>query len=146
MGNNESAAFAVCGEPWKGGRGLPLGVYVSDGENLTLVPQRATACVSNMAAAGFRQRYGRFLYGHGRPGKWERGAVVRIARELSVKDWQVDNCIHLFEEGSTIPFISRYRKEATGGMNEVEVAAVANELDALTELQHRRDVIRQSTE
>lgn len=84
MGNNESAAFAVCGEPWKGGRGLPPGVYVSDGENLTLVPQRATACVSNMAADGFRQRYGRFLYGHGRPGKWERGAVVRIVRELSV--------------------------------------------------------------
>lgn len=69
-----------------------------------------------------------------------------IANKLGLKEEYVENTIELLEDGATIPFISRYRKEATGGMNEVEVAAVANELDALTELQHRRDFILQSIE
>ncbi len=69
-----------------------------------------------------------------------------IANKLGLKEQYVENTIELLEDGATIPFISRYRKEATGGMNEVEVAAVANELDALTELQHRRDFILQSIE
>ena len=69
-----------------------------------------------------------------------------IAQKLGLKEEYVENTIELLEDGATIPFISRYRKEATGGMNEVEVAAVANELDALTELQHRRDFILQSIE
>lgn len=40
--------------------------------------------------------------------------VNYIANALQVKDWQVENCAVLFEEGCTIPFISRYRKERTG--------------------------------
>jgi uncharacterized protein len=36
-----------------------------------------------------------------------------IAQRVGVKDWQVENCAKLFEEGATIPFISRYRKERT---------------------------------
>ena len=40
--------------------------------------------------------------------------VRHIASELGVKTWQVENCVELFGEGCTIPFISRYRKERTG--------------------------------
>ena len=69
-----------------------------------------------------------------------------IAQKLGLKEQYVENTIELLRDGATIPFISRYRKEATGGMNDVEVAAVANELDALTELQRRRDFILQSIE
>ena len=44
-----------------------------------------------------------------------------IAGKLGVKDWQVENCVRLFEEGSTIPFISRYRKEKTGGLGDMDL-------------------------
>ena len=46
--------------------------------------------------------------------------IKHIARLLEVKEWQVENCAKLFEEGATIPFVSRYRKERTGGLDEVE--------------------------
>ena len=42
--------------------------------------------------------------------------IKAIAEKASCRSWQVENCIQLFEEGSTIPFISRYRKERTGGL------------------------------
>ena len=45
--------------------------------------------------------------------------IKAIAEKASCRSWQVENCIQLFEEGSTIPFISRYRKERTGGLDEV---------------------------
>ena len=50
--------------------------------------------------------------------------VRHIASLLQVKDWQVENCAELFAEGCTIPFISRYRKERTGGLSDVEVAEI----------------------
>ena len=48
--------------------------------------------------------------------------IQHIASRVGVQPWQVENCIHLFEEGDTIPFISRYRKEKTGGLDDVAVA------------------------
>ena len=50
--------------------------------------------------------------------------IKAIAGMLEVKDWQVENCAGLFEEGATIPFVSRYRKERTGGLDEVAVAEI----------------------
>lgn len=47
-----------------------------------------------------------------------------IARQLGLREKQVESTINLLEQGATIPFISRYRKEATGGLNEVQVAQV----------------------
>jgi uncharacterized protein len=64
-----------------------------------------------------------------------------IARKLGLKEQYVANTIALLQEGATIPFISRYRKEATGGMTDIQVAQVSNELDRLTELQKRREYI-----
>ena len=64
-----------------------------------------------------------------------------IARKLGVKDWQVENCIRLFEEGSTIPFISRYRKEKTGGLDAAAVAEVKHWNDVFSEMEKRKESI-----
>lgn len=64
-----------------------------------------------------------------------------IAQRLHLRHQQVENTIQLLEGGATIPFISRYRKEATGGMDEVQVAAVKDEHERLLEVQHRREFI-----
>ena len=67
-----------------------------------------------------------------------------IAKTLGLRQQQVDNTIKLLEGGATIPFVSRYRKEATGGMDEVQVAAVKEQNDKLHEIAHRREFILQS--
>ena len=64
-----------------------------------------------------------------------------IARTIGVKDWQVENCVHLFEEGDTIPFISRYRKEKTGGLDDVAVAEIKHWNDVFTEMEKRKSGI-----
>lgn len=64
-----------------------------------------------------------------------------IARTLSVKDWQVENCVQLFEEGNTIPFISRYRKEKTGGLDDMAVAQIKHWNDVFTDMEKRKDGI-----
>lgn len=64
-----------------------------------------------------------------------------IARVIGVKDWQVENCVHLFEEGNTIPFISRYRKEKTGGLDDVAVAEIKHWNDVFTEMEKRKEGI-----
>ena len=66
-----------------------------------------------------------------------------IANELSVKLWQVDAAIKLIDEGNTIPFIARYRKEMTGEMSDVTLRAFYDKLIYLRNLQSRKDdVIR----
>lgn len=64
-----------------------------------------------------------------------------IAQNLGLEQKYVENTLELLEEGATIPFISRYRKERTGGMDEVKVAAVSDQLDKLKELEKRRSYI-----
>ena len=67
-----------------------------------------------------------------------------IVKELGVKPSQVKATAALLEEGATVPFISRYRKEATGSLDEVAVAVIRDRLDQLRELDNRRDVIFKS--
>lgn len=69
-----------------------------------------------------------------------------IAKQLGLREKQVESTINLLAQGATIPFISRYRKEATGGLNEVQVAQVKEQNDKLTEFIHRRDYILQTIE
>ena len=57
-----------------------------------------------------------------------------IAQATSISERQVTGTIGLLEEGCTIPFISRYRKEATGALNEVQVASISDQLEKLKEL------------
>ncbi|GAB6126055.1 Tex family protein [Humidesulfovibrio idahonensis] len=65
----------------------------------------------------------------------------RIAGELSLSAAQVAAVAKLVEEGATVPFIARYRKEATGSLDEVAVAAIRDRLAELAELDKRREVI-----
>lgn len=69
-----------------------------------------------------------------------------IAQALQLPLPQVRNTIELLESGATIPFISRYRKEMTGGLNEVQITDVKNWLDKLTELKARKDTILNALE
>lgn len=69
-----------------------------------------------------------------------------IAKALQLPLPQVRNTIGLLELGATIPFISRYRKEMTGGLNEVQITDVKNWLDKLTELKARKDTILNALE
>ena len=69
-----------------------------------------------------------------------------IAKALQLPLPQVRNTIGLLESGATIQFISRYRKEMTGGLNEVQITDVKNWLDKLTELKARKDTILNALE
>ena len=64
--------------------------------------------------------------------------LKHIAELLQVKVWQVENCADLFAEGDTIPFISRYRKEKTGGMDDSTVAEVKHWVDVFDALETRK--------
>lgn len=68
----------------------------------------------------------------------------KVANELSLSPQQVRAVALLLDEGATIPFIARYRKEATGSLDEVAVAAIRDRLEDLAELDSRRDAIVRS--
>ncbi len=69
-----------------------------------------------------------------------------IAKSLTLNEKQVSNTIKLLDEGATIPFISRYRKEATGGLNEVQVADIKEQYEKLTETEKRKQTILSTIE
>ncbi len=64
-----------------------------------------------------------------------------ISQSLNIRAEQVEAVLELLDAGATIPFISRYRKEATGNLNEVQVAAVSDLYEKLKELQKRKETI-----
>ncbi len=64
--------------------------------------------------------------------------VLRLAQELNVKVFQVAATAQLLAEGATVPFISRYRKEATGELDEVQVTAIRDRLEQLRAIDERR--------
>ena len=67
-----------------------------------------------------------------------------IAGQLGVAAWQVEHCVGLFEEGATVPFISRYRKERTGALDELQVAAIRHYWLRSAELEKRKEAILKS--
>ena len=69
-----------------------------------------------------------------------------ISHILDIPAGQVERTIGLLEEGATIPFISRYRKEVTGGLDEVRIGHIKDQLDKLTELKKRKESILSSIE
>ena len=71
---------------------------------------------------------------------------IKISTELGITAQQVRATTALLEEGATVPFISRYRKEATGSLDEVQVAAIRDRLEQLKELDKRREAILKSIE
>ena len=64
-----------------------------------------------------------------------------IASALNLQEKAVANTLALLEEGCTIPFISRYRKERTGGLDEVQIAAISDRFDKLQEIQKRKETV-----
>ena len=70
--------------------------------------------------------------------------ILRISGDLCVQVHQVKAVAALLDEGATIPFISRYRKEATGSLDEVAVSAIRDGLERLRELDKRRESILKS--
>ena len=72
--------------------------------------------------------------------------IRAIAQRLHVKEWQVENCVSLFETGATIPFISRYRKERTGGLDEVAIAEIRHWVDVYTEMEKRKATVLENIE
>lgn len=74
------------------------------------------------------------------------GNIRIIAQKLQLHDWQVENTLKLLDGGATIPFISRYRKEVTGSLNEVQLAEIRDEHERLNELDRRREAVIRSIE
>ena len=64
-----------------------------------------------------------------------------ISSELHLQEHAVENTLKLLDEGCTIPFISRYRKERTGGLDEVQITAISNRLSQLQEIAKRKETI-----
>lgn len=72
--------------------------------------------------------------------------IKAIADKLSLNKWQIENCVLLLEDGNTIPFISRYRKEQTGGMDDSQVAEVKHWADSFDDMEKRKSTIIQTIE
>ncbi len=72
--------------------------------------------------------------------------IIRIAGELNVQPRQVLATARLFAEGATVPFIARYRKEATGSLDEVAITSIRERLLSLAEFDQRRESILKSLE
>ena len=70
----------------------------------------------------------------------------RIANALNLRPAQVENTLTLFAEGATVTFISRYRKEMTGSLDEVEIMAIKTLQDKYVEVEKRRDAIVKAIE
>jgi protein Tex len=72
--------------------------------------------------------------------------ILLIAKKFALHDWQVENTIRLLDGGATIPFISRYRKEMTGSLDEVQLLDIKEEYDRLKELDARKEAVIKSIE
>lgn len=79
------------------------------------------------------------------PNRWYNFApmehTTKIAQELNIRPIQVQKTIELFDAGNTIPFVARYRKEATGELDEVQLRAIYDRLEKLRALDERRQTV-----
>ncbi|MBR0297347.1 MAG: RNA-binding transcriptional accessory protein [Bacteroidales bacterium] len=76
----------------------------------------------------------------------KKSYIKIIADALGVQPWQVENCILMLQDGNTIPFISRYRKEKTGGLDDLEVASVKHYAEDFEELDSRKETVLENIE
>ena len=72
--------------------------------------------------------------------------IDHISETLQIKAWQVENCVEMLLQGDTIPFISRYRKERTGGLDDESVAEIKHWTDVFEEMEKRKATILQTIE
>jgi len=67
--------------------------------------------------------------------------IQQIAQQIGIQYYQVDNTILLLHEGATVPFISRYRKERTGSLDEVQIEAIKDAMEKMEELLKRKETV-----
>ncbi|HQL37676.1 MAG TPA: Tex-like N-terminal domain-containing protein, partial [Bacillota bacterium] len=67
--------------------------------------------------------------------------IAKLAKELSVKPWQVENTVKLIDDGNTIPFIARYRKELTGELSDTILRELDERLTYLRNLENRKEEV-----
>ncbi|MBW2321321.1 MAG: hypothetical protein JRF31_10900 [Deltaproteobacteria bacterium] len=72
--------------------------------------------------------------------------ITTLSNELGFKEIQINVVGNLLEQGVTIPFIARYRKETTGGLDEIAITSIRDRLKYLEELDSRRETILNSLE
>lgn len=72
--------------------------------------------------------------------------ITRISEELNISEKRISSAIELMDEGSTVPFIARYRKEVTGGLTDTELRSIEERLSYLRKLQERMDTVIASIE
>ncbi|MDY4916131.1 MAG: Tex family protein [Candidatus Cryptobacteroides sp.] len=72
--------------------------------------------------------------------------IKKIASILGVHDWQVENTVQLFDDGATVPFISRYRKERTGSLDEVAIAQIKHLSEDFGRMEKRKQTILETIE
>jgi len=72
--------------------------------------------------------------------------ISNIAKDLELNDLSVKNTVELFEDGATIPFIARYRKEKTHGLDETDIRSISEKLEYYIELEKRKETILKTIE
>lgn len=72
--------------------------------------------------------------------------IQKLTEELEVKKWQVEAAVRLIDEGNTIPFIARYRKEATGSLNDEQLRSLHERLIYLRNLEEKKEQVLASIE
>ena len=72
--------------------------------------------------------------------------LSRIAQDLQIRKVQVESVVQLLDEGNTVPFITRYRKERTGGLNEQAIRTIGARVASLRQLAERKQTILKSVE
>ena len=72
--------------------------------------------------------------------------IQKLTEELEVKKWQVEAAVKLIDEGNTIPFISRYRKEATGSLNDEQLRKLYERLQYLRNLEEKKEQVQRAIE
>ncbi|WP_286085589.1 Tex-like N-terminal domain-containing protein, partial [Mycolicibacterium porcinum] len=75
-----------------------------------------------------------------------KSVTARLAEELAVAERQVAATVALLDEGATVPFIARYRKEVTGGLDDGQLRTLEERLGYLRELDQRREAVLASIE
>ena len=68
----------------------------------------------------------------------------QLATEIKIRPEQVQAAVNLLDGGATVPFIARYRKEVTGGLDDIQLRELAQRLEYLRELAQRREVVRKA--
>ena len=72
--------------------------------------------------------------------------IRKLTEELKVERWQVEAAVKLIDEGNTIPFISRYRKEVTGSLNDEQLRDLFERLNYLRNLEEKKEQVLASIE